>query len=979
MKSRSLKLREAHNTKNAATVCSIIWGGDDNLLLTSAASEPSISIHDQSQPSIPAKVLRHHKDGVTALAFNPGFTSLASASIDHSVKLYSFPDWEFQSNLTRFTLPIRSLAFNKSGSLLAAAGDDDGIKLIATIDSSVSRVLKGHKGSITSLAFDPKNEYLSSVDSFGTVIYWELSTGNAIHTLKAIAPNCDSDNSALNIIAWSPDGEMLAVPGLRNDVVMYDRDTSEKLFTLKGEHEKAVCFLSWSPNGKYMATSSLDKQVLIWDIDQRQDIDRQKFEDRICCVAWKPNGNALAVIDVMGKFGVWESPVPSSMKSPVDGMPNSNVNGLLLFEDEEEEGDNDYHNRLGKSESLDDDIEGSLGEPFSVSRKRSRKKSRVEENSDDDIDGEEGLIREIESKKRKSTKQKESLCNGTEDCAISKGSIRLKMQEAFQSGSTPFQNGKRRFLAYNMLGSITTIENEAYSHIEVDFHDTGRGARVPAMTDHFGFTMAALNEDGSIFANPCKGEKNMSTLMYRPFCSWANNSEWSMRFEGEEVKAVAIGSGWLAAATSLNYLRIFSEGGLQKHIICLSGPIVTAVGYKDQLAIVIHASDCLPSGDQMLEVIVFNIYEKTQPIKCRLPLTSNSCLSWFGFSEEGKLSAYDSKGVLRVFTKQFGGTWLPLFSASRAKKSEEENYWVVGLNGSKLFCIVCNTSETYPSVNPKPVLTVLDLSFPLASSDLGADNLENEFIMKNLQLSEAHNKIEEMATSGLDTTSLEDEAFDTEAAMDRCILRLIASCCNCDKLARATELARLLTLEKSLKGAIKLATALKLPALAERFNGILEERLSDECRAAAQNVNTCTSKRIVETSAASPSTPLPQPSISKQENIEEKHTVKAQESCKNTNGVNSTNPFAKASNAKEKSEYKEESAKTLKTSELNLKGSSVGVANIGSNEKPSARPINPFAKTSNNQDNSSLIDSIKKMRKADHEKSDRASSKKKKT
>lgn len=48
------------------------------------------------------------------------------------------------------------------------------------------------------------------------------------------------------------------------------------------------------------------------------------------------------------------------------------------------------------------------------------------------------------------------------------------------------------------------------------------------MNDHFGFTMAALNENGSVFANPCKGEKNMSTIMYRPFGSWANNSEVSV-------------------------------------------------------------------------------------------------------------------------------------------------------------------------------------------------------------------------------------------------------------------------------------------------------------------------------------------------------------------------------------------------------------------------------------------------------------------
>lgn len=61
--------------------------------------------------------------------------------------------------------------------------------------------------------------------------------------------------------------------------------------------------------------------------------------------------------------------------------------------------------------------------------------------------------------------------------------------------------------------------------LQVDFHDTGSGPRVPAMTDYFGFTMASLNEKGSVFANPCKGEKNMSTLMYRPFSSWASNSE----------------------------------------------------------------------------------------------------------------------------------------------------------------------------------------------------------------------------------------------------------------------------------------------------------------------------------------------------------------------------------------------------------------------------------------------------------------------
>ncbi|KAF6171688.1 hypothetical protein GIB67_007209 [Kingdonia uniflora] len=158
---------------------------------------------------------------------------------------------------------------------------------------------------------------------------------------------------------------------------------------------------------------------------------------------------------------------------------------------------------------------------------------------------------------------KESLDDVGEEIQSVMKPERTKMQECFQPGSTPVQAGKLHFLYYNMIGCITTMEHEGYSHIEVDFHDTGTGPRVPSRTDYFGFTMATLNENGSVFANPCKGDKNMSTLMYCPFNSLENNSEWSMRFESEEVKVVALGTGWVAAITSLNYLRIFTEGGLQ--------------------------------------------------------------------------------------------------------------------------------------------------------------------------------------------------------------------------------------------------------------------------------------------------------------------------------------------------------------------------------------------------------------------------------
>eukprot|EP00256_Glycine_max_P033285 XP_006578517.1 WD repeat and HMG-box DNA-binding protein 1 isoform X2 [Glycine max] len=827
MKVRSMKLKEAHAAKGGpASFCSVLWDQKAKHLVTASSSDVAVCIHDPLFPSFAPKTLRHHRDGVTALALSPNSTCLASGSVDHSVKLYKYPGGEFERNITRFTLPIRSLAFNKSGSMLAAAGDDEGIKLINTFDGTIARVLKGHKGSITGLAFDPNGEYLASLDLTGTVILWELQSGKIIHNLKGIAPGTGLDVSTMNVLCWSPDGETLAVPGLKNDVVMYDRDTAEKVFFLRGDHIQPICFLCWSPNGEYIATSGLDRQVLIWDVSKKQDIDRQKFDERVCCMAWKPTGNALAVIDVMGKYGIWDNVIPSSMKSPTKDIPVKNKsNGVVYFDEEDPEN--------SASGNLSDIGGNSNEESEPPSRKRSRKHSLSEENLGEDGGEEIVSYLKVDTHKKRNRSGKENLDSGNMGFRSTMVTSKAKMQEAFQPGSTPVQPGKRHFLCYNMLGCITSIEHDGYSHIEIDFHDTGSTPRVPSMTDHFGFTMAALNESGSVFANPCKGEKNMSTLMYRPFSSWANNSEWSMRFEGEEVKVVALGSAWVAAVTSFNYLRIFSEGGMQRDVFSLDGPVVTASGFKDKLAVVTHATDGLPSNDQMLEFMAFNIPRGTQLLQGRLPLSPGSSLSWFGFSEEGQLCSYDSKGVLRSYTSKFGGRWIPLFSATKEKS--DENYWVTGLNASKVFCVVCKKPEGFPQVMPKPVLTPLSLSFPLASSDLGgSESHEKEFMMNSLHLYEIQRTMDEMDSVGLDTTSLDDDAFNLEAAQDKCILRLIAACCNSDKLVRATELVKLLTLEKSMRGAIKLVTAMKLPNLAERFSCILEERLLEEAKKAME-------------------------------------------------------------------------------------------------------------------------------------------------
>lgn len=98
------------------------------------------------------------------------------------------------------------------------------------------------------------------------------------------------------------------------------------------------------------------------------------------------------------------------------------------------------------------------------------------------------------------------------------------------------------------------------------------------------------------------------------------------------------------------------------------------------------------------------------------------------------------------------------------------------------------------------------------------------------------------------------------------------------------------------------------------------------------------------------------------------------------------NPFAKQSNNQEKLEKRQRDMETCKdaskgnpkegVNQVCSKVTSGAISNDGSSQRQSHGPVNPFAKASSNHDKSSLLDSIKKMKKADHEKDEKVKNKK---
>ena len=98
------------------------------------------------------------------------------------------------------------------------------------------------------------------------------------------------------LVAFSPDGRLLASGGYSTDVRIWDVSTARRLYTLKGPSGRAITF---SPDGRLLV-SAAESVVLLWDVQSGKQqgklevrLDNSGFFERIHCLAFRPDGKRL--------------------------------------------------------------------------------------------------------------------------------------------------------------------------------------------------------------------------------------------------------------------------------------------------------------------------------------------------------------------------------------------------------------------------------------------------------------------------------------------------------------------------------------------------------------------------------------------------------------------------------------------------------------------------------------------------------------
>lgn len=241
-----------------------------------------------------ATLLNGHEDIVTALAFSPDGTLLASGSADRSILLWDVKGdsaaWGEQVDLfLRHQGSVTGLVFSPEGSRLYSA-DDLGVILAWERDGDTWNTMPmgDQPQGVTSLAISPDGQMLVSAGQNGQIIRWDVANR------ALFGEPMQGHQDVVTSIAFSPDGTLLASGSRDNTVMLWNAETGQPISEPLRFHTHWVNSVAISPDGALLASGSRDHTIMLWDIAATPQMLGQALTghtNRVNTLAFTPDGS----------------------------------------------------------------------------------------------------------------------------------------------------------------------------------------------------------------------------------------------------------------------------------------------------------------------------------------------------------------------------------------------------------------------------------------------------------------------------------------------------------------------------------------------------------------------------------------------------------------------------------------------------------------------------------------------------------------